>query len=49
MLDQDTDVAIRSAGRAEIYQGVGPHAERLSGATRSAGQLYYFFLRRRAR
>lgn len=46
MLDQDTGGAIRTAGRADIYLGVGPRAERLSGATRSAGQLYYFFLRR---
>ncbi len=44
MLDQDTGGAIRTAGRADIYLGVGPRAERLSGATRSPGQLYYFFL-----
>lgn len=44
MLDQDTGGAIRTAGRADIYLGVGPRAERLSGATRSSGQLYYFFL-----
>lgn len=45
MLDQDTGGAIRTAGRADIYLGVGPRAERLSGATQSAGQLYYFFLK----
>ena len=45
MLDQDTGGAIRTAGRADIYLGVGPRAEQLSGATRSPGQLYYFFLR----
>jgi len=45
MLDQDTGGAIRTAGRADLYLGVGPAAEQLSGATRSAGQLYYFFLR----
>ncbi|MEM9380420.1 MAG: MltA domain-containing protein [Planctomycetota bacterium] len=45
MLDQDTGGAIRTAGRADLYLGVGPRAERLSGATRSPGQLYYFFLR----
>ncbi|MEM9799790.1 MAG: MltA domain-containing protein [Planctomycetota bacterium] len=45
MFDQDTGGAIRTAGRADIYVGVGPRAERLSGATKSPGQLYYFFLR----
>ena len=45
MLDQDTGGAIRTAGRADLYLGVGPAAERRSGATRSPGQLYYFFLR----
>lgn len=44
MLDQDTGGAIRTAGRADLYLGVGHRAERLSGATRSPGQLYYFFL-----
>jgi len=46
MLDQDTGGAIRTAGRADLYLGVGHDAERVSGATRSEGQLYYFFLRR---
>ena len=45
MLDQDTGGAIRTAGRADIYLGVGPKAERLSGATKAPGQLYYFFVR----
>lgn len=45
MFDQDTGGAIRTAGRADIYLGVGHEAERLSGATRASGQLYYFFLR----
>lgn len=45
MLDQDTGGAIRTAGRADLYLGDGHRAERLSGATRSAGQLYYFFVR----
>ncbi len=44
MLDQDTGGAIRTAGRADLYLGVGPRAERLSGAVRSPGQLYYFFV-----
>jgi len=46
MLDQDTGGAIRTAGRADIYLGVGPDAERLAGMTRAEGQLYYFFLKR---
>jgi membrane-bound lytic murein transglycosylase A len=45
MLDQDTGGAIRTAGRADLYLGVGPEAERRSGATQATGQLYYFFLR----
>jgi len=44
MLDQDTGGAIRTAGRADIYLGVGPAAEARAGATRSEGQLYYLFL-----
>jgi len=45
MLDQDTGGAIRTAGRADIYLGVGDHAEDLAGTTRVEGQLYYLFLR----
>jgi len=45
MLDQDTGGAIRTAGRADIYLGVGGRAEELAGATRVEGQLYYLFLR----
>jgi membrane-bound lytic murein transglycosylase A len=45
MLDQDTGGAIRTAGRADIYLGVGHRAEKLSGATRSTGQMYYLFLK----
>ena len=45
MLDQDTGGAIRTAGRADIYLGVGPGAEDRAGRTRSPGQLYYLFLR----
>lgn len=43
--DQDTGGAIRTAGRADIYLGVGPAAERRAGATREQGQLYYLFLK----
>jgi membrane-bound lytic murein transglycosylase A len=45
LLDQDTGGAIRTAGRADVYVGIGPDAERLSGATRVEGQLYYLFLK----
>jgi membrane-bound lytic murein transglycosylase A len=45
MLDQDTGGAIRTAGRADLYLGVGDRAEELAGATVIEGQLYYLFLR----
>jgi membrane-bound lytic murein transglycosylase A len=45
MLDQDTGGAIRTAGRADVYLGVGPEAEAAAGATRAEGQLYYLFLK----
>ena len=45
MLDQDTGGAIRTAGRADIYLGIGPEAERRAGTTRAAGQMYYLFLK----
>lgn len=41
MLDQDTGGAIRAAGRADIYMGVGPDAERLAGYQLHEGELYY--------
>jgi len=48
LLDQDTGGAIRTAGRADIYLGVGDEAGRLAGRTRSEGQLYYLFLSEQA-
>ncbi len=45
LFDQDTGGAIRTAGRADIYLGVGDEAEKLAGQTRAEGQLYYFFLK----
>ncbi len=45
MLDQDTGGAIRTAGRADIYFGVGEAADERAGATRVAGQMYYLFLK----
>lgn len=45
MFDQDTGGAIRTAGRADVYLGIGPEAELLAGRTRAEGQLYYLFLK----
>jgi membrane-bound lytic murein transglycosylase A len=45
LFDQDTGGAIRTAGRADVYLGVGEEAERAAGATRQEGQLYYLFLK----
>jgi len=44
-LDQDTGGAIRTAGRADLYLGIGPDAEAKAGATRVEGQLYYIFVK----
>jgi membrane-bound lytic murein transglycosylase A len=45
LMDQDTGGAIRTAGRADLYLGVGAEAEGRAGQTKSEGQLYYLFLR----
>jgi len=45
MLDQDTGGAIRTAGRADIYIGIGDDAEHIAGATKYPGQMYYLFLK----
>ncbi|MBI3268489.1 MAG: MltA domain-containing protein [Planctomycetes bacterium] len=45
LLDQDTGGAIRSAGRADLYLGVGPDAELLAGHTTYEGRFYYVFLK----
>ncbi len=45
MLDQDTGGAIRTAGRADIYYGVGPEAEAVAGNQYAEGRLYYLFLK----
>ena len=45
MLDQDRGGAIRSAGRADIYMGIGDTAEQLSGYQLSPGRLYYLAIR----
>jgi len=43
--DQDTGGAIRTAGRADLYLGVGDDAERVAGETKLEGQMYYLFLK----
>lgn len=45
LFDQDTGGAIRTAGRADVYLGIGPEAEERAGRTKLEGQLYYFFLK----
>jgi membrane-bound lytic murein transglycosylase A len=45
ILDQDTGGAIRAAGRADIYVGVGDRAEAVAGRVGAEGQLYYLFLK----
>jgi membrane-bound lytic murein transglycosylase A len=44
LFDQDTGGAIRTAGRADIYLGVGDEAEERAGRVKVEGQLYYLFL-----
>ncbi len=46
MFDQDRGGAIRTAGRADLYLGIGQGAERLAGTTQEEGQLYYYFLKK---
>ncbi len=45
MLDQDTGGAIRAAGRADIYMGIGPDAERSAGRQSTEGRMYYLLLK----
>ena len=44
-LDQDSGGAIRAAGRADIYVGIGDQAGRLAGWMLDEGRLYYLFLK----
>lgn len=41
LLDQDRGGAIRSAGRCDIYMGIGQRAEETSGYQLNPGSLYY--------
>ncbi len=45
MMDQDTGGAIRAAGRADIYMGVGAAARVLAGNQYADGSFYYFVLK----
>jgi len=45
MLDQDSGGAIRSAGRADLFFGIGPAAEGPAGRLYAEGRLYYLFLK----
>jgi membrane-bound lytic murein transglycosylase A len=45
LLDQDTGGAIRAAGRADIYMGIGAEAGKQAGQQFAKGQLYYVFLK----
>lgn len=45
MMDQDAGGAIRAAGRADLYLGTGPEAEKIAGDLAAEGNLYYFFLK----
>jgi membrane-bound lytic murein transglycosylase A len=45
LMDQDTGGAIRTAGRADLYLGIGTQAEARAGHTKSEGQLYYLFVK----
>ncbi len=45
MADQDTGGAIRAAGRADIYFGIGDAAGRRAGNQFSVGRLFYLMLK----
>ncbi len=45
MVDQDTGGAIRAAGRADIFTGIGSSAEQVAGNLIATGKLYYFILK----
>lgn len=41
LMDQDAGGAIRASGRADIYMGIGPEAEAISGRQLNEGKFYY--------
>lgn len=44
-LDQDRGGAIRSAGRCDVYMGLGDNAMARAGHVSSRGRMYYLFLK----
>ncbi|MHC4380612.1 MAG: 3D domain-containing protein, partial [Planctomycetota bacterium] len=44
-LDQDRGGAIRSAGRCDVYMGLGDAAMAKAGHVSSRGRMYYLFLK----
>lgn len=44
-LDQDRGGAIRSAGRCDVYMGLGDEAMARAGQVASRGRMYYLFLK----
>lgn len=45
VFDQDTGGAIRSAGRCDLFVGIGDEAERIAGHTQHEGRLFYFLVK----
>jgi membrane-bound lytic murein transglycosylase A len=45
LLDQDAGGAIRAAGRADLYMGIGPQAEQAAGHQVYPGELYYLAIK----
>lgn len=47
-LDQDRGGAIRSAGRCDVYMGLGDEAMARAGYVMSRGRMYYLFVKERS-
>jgi membrane-bound lytic murein transglycosylase A len=45
VVDQDSGGAIRAAGRADLYIGIGEEAEKVAGQVYDEGRLYYILLK----
>jgi len=46
VLDQDSGGAIQGSGRADLFMGTGPEAERMARAIYDSGDLFYLILRK---